>query len=73
MMECFVEVCGRKGLKFNANKSKLIVLDGEDAECEIHVDGAQLEQVSEFKYWGCVLDKSGTEVAEWEESSRCYQ
>ena len=28
------------------------------------VDGAQLEQVSEFKYLGCVLDESGKEEAE---------
>ena len=25
------------------------------------MDGIQLEQVSEFKYFGCVLDESGTD------------
>ena len=32
--------------------------------CEVHVDGICLEHVSEFKYLGCVLDKSGTGGAE---------
>ena len=30
-----------------------MVLDGEEGlECQVHVDGARLEQVSEFKYLG---------------------
>ena len=33
-------------------------------ECEVHVDEIRLEHVSEFKYLGCVLDKSGTDEAE---------
>ena len=28
------------------------------------MDGARLEQMSEFKYLGCVLNESGTEEAE---------
>ena len=28
--------------------------------CEVHVDGIRIEHVSEFKYFGCVLDESGT-------------
>ena len=34
-------------------------------EGEIRVDGARLKQVSEFKYLGCVLDKSGTDAPEY--------
>ena len=30
-------------------------------KCEILTDRTQLEQVSEFKYLGCVLDESGTD------------
>ena len=31
-----------------------MVLNGEEGlECEVHVDGMQLEYVSEFKYLGC--------------------
>ena len=42
-----------------------MVLNGEEGlECEVHVDGIHLEHVSEFKYLGCVLDKSGTDGAE---------
>ena len=35
---------------------KSTVLGGEERlKCKIHVDGAQLKQVSEFKYLGCFL------------------
>ena len=30
MVGRFVEVCGRRGLKINADKSSVIVLDGEE-------------------------------------------
>ena len=56
----FVEVCGR-GLKINACKSKVMVLDGEEGlECDVCVDRIRFLNVSEFKYMGCVLDESGT-------------
>ena len=43
-----------------------MVLNGEEGlECEVHVDGIRLEHVSEFKYLGCVLDKSHTYGAEY--------
>ena len=59
------EVCRRRGLKVNAGKGKVIVLNGEEGlECEIHIDGVRLEHVSEFKYLGCALNKSGTDGAE---------
>ena len=61
----FVEVCRRKGLKVNAGKSKVKVLNGEEGlECEVYVDGIRLEQVSEFKYLGCVLYKAGIDGTE---------
>ena len=61
----FAEVCRRRGLNVNAGKSKVIILNGEEGlECEVHVDGIRLEHVSEFKYLGCVLDKSGIDGAE---------
>ena len=55
----------RRRRKVNAGKGKMMVLNGEEGlECEVHVDGICLEHVSEFKYLGCVLDKSGTDGAE---------
>ena len=54
MVGRFVEVCRRKSLKVNADKSKVIMLNGEEGlECEICVDGIRLEDVSERKYIGC--------------------
>ena len=47
-----VEVYRRRGLKDNADKSKVIVLGGEEVlECEVCVDGIVLEYVPEFKYF----------------------
>ena len=41
-----------------------MVLNGEGKlECEVHVDGINLEHVSEFKYLWCVLEESGTDRA----------
>ena len=66
MVRHFVEVCIRRGLKINAGKSKVMVLnEGERLECEVCVYRMQLEHVLEFKYFGCVLDESGTDETEW--------
>ena len=56
-------MCRKRGLKANTGKSKVMVLNGEE-DCEVHVDGIRLEHVSELKYFGCVLDESGTDGAE---------
>ena len=65
MVGLFVEVCRRRGVKVNAGKSKVIVLNGEESlECEVYIDGIRLQHVSEFKYLGCVLDESGTDGLE---------
>ena len=46
MVGHFVEVC-RRGLKINADRSKVIVLGGEERlECEICADGMRLEKLS---------------------------
>ena len=59
MVGRFVEVCKSRGLKVNAGKIKLMVLNRDEGlECEVHVDGICLEHVSEFKYLGCVLGES---------------
>ena len=62
----FIEVRKRRGLKVNAGKIKVVVMNGEEGlECEVHVDGVRLEHVSEFKYLGCGLDEPGTDGAEY--------
>ena len=60
MVGRFAEVCRRRGLKLNACKSKVMILNGDEGiECEVHVHVIRLERVSEFRYLGCVLDESG--------------
>ena len=47
MVGHFIEVCKRRNLKVNAEKSKVMMLVREEGlECEIHVDGVQLVKVS---------------------------
>ena len=49
MVGRFVEVC-RRGLKVNAGKGKVMILNREEGlECEIYVDGIRLDHVSELK------------------------
>ena len=51
MVGWFVEVSWTRGLKINAGKSKVMVLNGEERlECEAQVDRIRLERVSEFKH-----------------------
>ena len=65
MVGLFAEVCRRRGLKVNTGKSKVMVLNGEEGlEYEVHIDGIYLEHVSEFKYFGRVLNESSTDGAE---------
>ena len=60
----YVEVCRRRGLKVNADKSKVMMLSGEEEfGCEVCLDGMQFRYVSKFKYLWCVLDESGTDDA----------
>ena len=54
-------VMSRRGLKVSTGNNKVMVLNGEEElECEVHVDGIRLQHVSEFKYFGCVLNESDT-------------
>ena len=63
MMQRFVEVC-RKSLKVNADKSKVMGMNGEEGlECDIRVDVARFKCQS-ANIWRCILDDSSTNVAE---------
>ena len=47
MVGQFIQVCRRRGLKVNAGKSKVMVLNGEEGlECKVRVDEIYLEQFS---------------------------
>ena len=60
MVRCFVEVCRTRRLKINGDKSKVMVLGGEEGlECE----GLE-NRMLEFKYFRCVLDELDTDGAE---------
>ena len=53
----FVEVCRRRGLKVNASKNKVMVLNRKEGfECVVFVARMRLQRVSEFKYLGYILE-----------------
>ena len=65
MEERFVELCGRRGLRVNAGKSRVMVSGGEEGmEFEVCVDRMRLQHVSEFKCLECILDELGTNESE---------
>ena len=64
LIEDFGRVCKSRGLKVNVEKSKVMVVSGENKQCRIKLEDELLEQVSEFKYLGYLLDERGTDDAE---------
>ena len=56
-MRRFVEVRRRRGLKVNADKSTVMVLNKKDGfEYNVCLERSRLEDVTEFKYLECILD-----------------
>src|SRR5678816_226342 len=64
LVERFGRVCKRRGLRVNVYKSKVMVVSEDNPQCEVMLDDEQLEQVSDFKYLGYMLDEKGTDDAE---------
>ena len=53
MLGWFVEVCRRRGMKVNAGKSKVMVMNGEEGlECEVHVDGIRFRACLRIQIFG---------------------
>ena len=63
LIEGFGRVCKSRGLKVNVDKSKVMVVSGENKQCRIILEDELLDQVSEFKYLGYLLDEKGTDDA----------
>ena len=64
LVERFGRVCKRWGLKVNVDRSKVMIVSEDSPRCEVMLDDEQLEQVSEFKYLGYMLDEKGTDDGE---------
>ena len=67
-------VCEGKKRNYNYLFIKLLInyklFYGEEGlEYEVFVDGIHLEHLSEFKYLGCILDESGTDVEEYSKNA----
>ena len=62
MVNKFNRVCIRRGLKINADKSKVLIVGGrEDEGHVVSLDGKVLENVKEFSYLGSTLNGKGTD------------
>ena len=64
-MVYFLLRCVGERSESQCRQEQMMVLGWEEGlECEVYVDGINLEHVSEFKYLRCVLNESGTDEAE---------
>ena len=62
MVGRFIELCRKRGLKVNAGKSNVMVLNGEEGlECEVHVDGTRLEDM----FWTNQVQMKQNVVGRW--------
>ena len=53
MVGHLAEMCRRRSLQINTNKSKMMELNEEERlDCEVCVEGVRLEHVLRFKYSG---------------------
>ncbi|CAK1596166.1 unnamed protein product [Parnassius mnemosyne] len=61
LVTCMKEECEMKGLRLNANKTKILVFesDEERTKCEIWVNQECLEQVNEIVYLGSAFSRDG--------------
>ncbi|CAG4964250.1 unnamed protein product [Parnassius apollo] len=61
LVTCMKEECEIKGLRLNANKTKVLVFekDEERKKCEIWVNQECLEQVNEIVYLGSAFTRDG--------------
>ena len=65
LIDKFNRVCKRRGLKVNADKSKVMIMGGtEDDKCEIKLNGQVLEHVKEFCYLGSTVNDRGTDESD---------
>ena len=52
-------------LERTESQCKVMTMNREEGlKCKFHVDRIRLEHVLEFKYFGCVLEESGSDGAE---------
>ena len=59
MVGRIVELCRRRGLKVNANKSKVMVMNREEGlECEVHVDWGSFRTFIRIQIFGMCFGRS---------------
>src|SRR5277367_2527837 len=60
LVQCFADVCKRRKMKVNVDKSKVMVFERNGmSQCEVMIDDERLEVVNEFKYLGNMFEKRG--------------
>ena len=61
----FNNVCKRRGLKINVDKSKVMIVGGgNENRCEVDLNGKMLEVVKEFGYLGSIVNDKGTDESD---------
>ena len=63
-LERFAAECKATGMRINTSKTEIMVLSRSAAGCALHVSGAQLRQVEEFKYLVVLFSSDGRQDQE---------
>ena len=63
-LDRFAAECEASSMKISVTKSEVMVVARSPTDCVLHVSGAQLRQVQEFKYLGIVFTSDGRQERE---------
>ena len=63
-LDRFAAECEASSMKISVAKSEVMVVARSPTDCVLHVSGAQLRQVQEFKYLGIVFTSDGRQERE---------
>ena len=66
----FNNVCKRRGLKINVDKSEVMIVDGgNENRSEVDLNGKMLEVVKEFGYLRSIMNDKGTDESDCNKKS----
>ena len=63
-LDRFAAECEVDGMKVNTSMTEVMAFSRQPMECTLHVSGAQLRQVEEFKYLGILFSSDGKQDKE---------
>lgn len=63
-LDIWKKILERKNLNINVDKTKVMVISKENASVSVHIDNKKVEQVTNYKYLGTIIEQSGSNEVE---------